>query len=228
MLPEASQARKAVWDAVNPHTGQRRINEAFPRELRESTRETDMAIRFKSGSLWQLVGSDNFNSLVGSPPIGVVFSEFALADPQRWGYLRPILAENGGWALFITTPRGRNHAATFYEAAHQDPTWFSEQLPATDTSGLHLGPARNRAPRAVAGIRARRWRGAVSAGVSGLFRRRRHGVVLRQPDGGGREGEADHEGAARCAVAGAYGVGSGDRRCDGDLVRAARGSGNPR
>jgi len=133
MLPEANQARKAVWDAVNPHTGQRRINECFPRELRESTRETDMAIRFKSGSLWQLVGSDNYNSLVGSPPVGVVFSEFALADPSAWGYLRPILAENGGWALFITTPRGRNHASTFYEAALLDPTWFAEQLPATAT-----------------------------------------------------------------------------------------------
>jgi phage terminase large subunit len=133
MLPEANQARKAVWDAVNPHTGLRRINEAFPRELRESTRETDMAIRFKSGSLWQLVGSDNYNSLVGSPPIGVVFSEFALADPSAWGYLRPILAENNGWALFITTPRGRNHASTFFEAANTDPTWFSEQLPATET-----------------------------------------------------------------------------------------------
>jgi phage terminase large subunit len=133
MLPEANQARKAVWDAVNPHTGLRRINEAFPRELRESTRETDMAIRFKCGSLWQLVGSDNYNSLVGSPPIGVVFSEFALADPSAWGYLRPILAENGGWALFITTPRGRNHASTFFEAANQDDTWFAEQLPATET-----------------------------------------------------------------------------------------------
>lgn len=133
MLPEANQARKAVWDAVNPHTGKRRINECFPRELRESTRETDMAIRFINGSLWQLVGSDNFNSLVGSPPVGVVFSEFALADPSAWGYLRPILAENGGWALFITTPRGRNHAATFYEAARGDDTWFAEQLAATET-----------------------------------------------------------------------------------------------
>lgn len=133
MLPEANQARKAVWDAVNPHTGRRRINEAFPVGLRESTRETDMAIRFKNGSLWQLVGSDNYNSLVGSPPVGVVFSEFALADPSAWGYLRPILAENGGWALFITTPRGRNHAATFYEAAKDDKSWFAEQLPATET-----------------------------------------------------------------------------------------------
>jgi hypothetical protein len=134
MLPEASQARKAVWDAVNPHTGMRRINECFPRELRESTRETDMAIRFTNGSLWQLVGSDNYNSLVGSPPVGVVFSEFALADPSAWGYLRPILAENQGWALFITTPRGRNHANTFYEAARQDDTWFSELLSARETS----------------------------------------------------------------------------------------------
>jgi hypothetical protein len=25
MLPEASQARKAIWDAINPHTGLRRI-----------------------------------------------------------------------------------------------------------------------------------------------------------------------------------------------------------
>ena len=42
MLPETNQERKAVWDAGNPHSGQPRINEAFPRELRE----TDMAIRF--------------------------------------------------------------------------------------------------------------------------------------------------------------------------------------
>jgi CheY-like chemotaxis protein len=42
MLPETNQERKAVWDAGNRHSGQPRINEAFPRELRE----TDMAIRF--------------------------------------------------------------------------------------------------------------------------------------------------------------------------------------
>src|SRR6185312_7019575 len=34
LLPEASQGRKAIWDAVNPHTGKRRIDEAFPREVR--------------------------------------------------------------------------------------------------------------------------------------------------------------------------------------------------
>jgi len=133
MLPEATQARKAVWDAINPHTGKRRIDEAFPVALRETTRENEMFIKFKNGSTWQVVGSDNFDSLVGSPPVGVVFSEWALADPSAWAYIRPILKENGGWALFIYTPRGRNHGATFYEAAKSDPEWFAELLPATKT-----------------------------------------------------------------------------------------------
>ena len=34
MLPEYAQARKAIWDAINPHTGKRRIDEAFPKHLR--------------------------------------------------------------------------------------------------------------------------------------------------------------------------------------------------
>ena len=109
MLPQYSQARKAMWDAINPHTQKRRIDEAFPQEIRRTTRDQEMQIVFKNGSTFQLVGSDNFNSLVGSPPVGLVFSEYALSDPSAWGYLRPILLENGGWAIFNSTPRGRNH-----------------------------------------------------------------------------------------------------------------------
>lgn len=133
LLPEASQARKAIWDAVNPHTGKRRIDEAFPQILRDTTRENEMMIRFKNGSTWQVVGSDNYNSLVGSPPVGIVFSEWALADPSAWAYLRPILRENGGWALFIYTPRGRNHGATTFEAAKDNAEWFAEKLTAEQT-----------------------------------------------------------------------------------------------
>lgn len=133
MLPEANQARKAIWEAVNPHTGKRRIDEAFPHALRAATRENEMFIRFKSGSSWQVVGSDNFNSLVGAPPVGVVFSEYPLANPASWAYLRPILAENNGWAIFIGTPRGRNHFATLMETAERDPHWFAERLTADQT-----------------------------------------------------------------------------------------------
>lgn len=133
MLPEASQARKAIWDAVSPHTGTRRIDQAFPVESRANTRKNDMVIEFKNGSLWRVVGSDNYDSLLGSTPAGIVFSEWALADPNAWAFLRPILVENNGWALFITTPRGSNHAAKTYNLARNDPTWFAQVLSAKDT-----------------------------------------------------------------------------------------------
>lgn len=136
MLPEAAQARKAIWEAVNPHTGKRRIDEAFPVELRETTRENEMFIRFVNGSTWQVVGSDNYNSLVGSSPAGVVFSEYALADPAAWAYLRPILLENGGWAVFITTSRGNNHAKALLDAAKDNPDWFAEVSTARDTGAF--------------------------------------------------------------------------------------------
>lgn len=133
LLPQQNQARKAIWDAVNPHTGRRRIDDAFPKALRDTTRENDMLIRFKCGSSWQVIGSDNYDALVGTPPIGVVFSEWALSNPQAWSLVRPILAENGGWAIFITTPRGRNHAHRMYEMGLKSEDWFSERLVATDT-----------------------------------------------------------------------------------------------
>ena len=128
MLPMANQARKAIWDAINPHTGRRRIDEAFPPELRSVTRENEMFIRFRNGSTWQVVGSDNFNALVGTPPAGIVYSEWALSNPASRAYLRPIIAENNGWQLFITTPRGRNHAHRTFEQAQKTPGAFAQKL----------------------------------------------------------------------------------------------------
>jgi phage terminase large subunit len=135
-LPEYAQARKAIWTAVDPHTGKRRIDQAFPRELRETTSEQEMFIRFVNGSTWQLVGSDRYDSLVGSGVAGVTFSEFALANPAAWGYIRPMLEENNGWAAFITTPRGNNHAKSLYDMAKNDPRWFTEVLSVNETGAL--------------------------------------------------------------------------------------------
>jgi hypothetical protein len=136
MLPQISQGRRAIWSAVNPHTGKRRIDEAFPKEIRESTNENEMFIRFKGGSTWCVTGSDSYDSLVGSPPAGIVFSEWSRANPSSWAYLAPILVENGGWALFITTPLGNNHARSMYTMAKSDPAWFTELSTVADTQAI--------------------------------------------------------------------------------------------
>lgn len=135
-LPEYSQARKAIWNAVNSHTGKRRIDEAFPDALRENTNENEMFIRFKNGSTWQVIGSDRYNSLVGAGVAGVSFSEWALCNPSSWGYIRPMMEENNGWAAFITTPRGRNHAYDMLKMAQSNPKWFAQVLSISDTGAL--------------------------------------------------------------------------------------------
>ncbi len=133
MLPQYAQARKAIWDAVNPHSGKRRIDEAFPVEIRETTNDQEMKIRLKCGSTWQVIGSDNYNSLMGTSFAGIVKSEEALSDPAAWAYLSPILRENDGWVLFISTPRGHNHFEKILKTAQKTEGWYWEISTASDT-----------------------------------------------------------------------------------------------
>lgn len=133
LLPQHNQARKAIWNAINPKTGKRRIDDAFPPEIRKRTLDDEMFIEFRCGSTWQVIGSDNHDALVGTPPVGVVYSEWALSNPQSWSLIRPILLENDGWAVFITTPRGRNHAHRMYEMARDSDDWFAQTLTVEDT-----------------------------------------------------------------------------------------------
>ena len=135
LFPEQAQARKAIWNGID-RQGRRIIDQAFPKALRDRTNpgsSQEMLIRLANGSTWQMAGSDNYDSLVGSNPVGVVFSEWSLAHPEAWDYIRPILVENGGWALFIYTPRGRNHGYSTYLNALAADDWFCELLTVDDT-----------------------------------------------------------------------------------------------
>ena len=140
MLPTAVQGRNVVWEAIDPNTGIRIIDQVWPKELRAKTNESDMKIELKNGSIWKVVGSDNYDRLVGSNPFGVVFSEYSIADPSAWNYIRPILRENGGWAIFIYTPRGKNHGHDLFEMAKGNPNWFAELLTIDDTSRQNGSP----------------------------------------------------------------------------------------
>lgn len=131
MLPSTEQARKVVFSGIGKD-GRRLIDQAYPMEMRQSTNETSMTIKMLNGSVVQMVGSDNYDSLVGTNPLGVVFSEFALADSAAWDYLRPVLVDNGGFAIFISTPRGKNHLYDMYRMAQLDASWYASRLTVED------------------------------------------------------------------------------------------------
>jgi len=134
LLPTYAQGRKIIWDGMDREGF--KFLDHIPQELRQNTNSTEMKITLRNGSIIQVIGSDNYDSIMGTNPIGCVLSEFALQDPRGWDYVRPILRENDGWAVFNSTPRGHNHLYNLYNMAKDNPDWFSELLTVKDTGVL--------------------------------------------------------------------------------------------
>lgn len=137
LLPKYEQARKAVWEAIDK-TGRSILDQAFPDEICLRKLDNRMFIEFHNGSTWQLIGSDNVDTLVGPNPVGVVFSEYSLSDPRARDFLRPILSENGGWEIYNFTPRGKNHAFRLFEMAKNNPDWFAQKVTVDDSNAIPL------------------------------------------------------------------------------------------
>jgi phage terminase large subunit len=134
VLPYANQARRIVWNGM---TGEgKKFIDYFPREIVEKKSEQEMRIHLKNGSVIQLMGSDDPDKMVGANPVGVVFSEYSISDPSAWQLINPILAENGGWALFNGTPRGENHFYKLLLRAQSEGSWFSSHLSVKDTKAI--------------------------------------------------------------------------------------------
>lgn len=135
-FPTYQQGRRILWDGMD-REGFKFLNH-IPESLREKTNSTEMKVTLKCGSIIQVVGTDNYDSIMGTNPLGCVFSEYSLQDPGAWDYIRPILVENEGWALFNYTPRGRNHGFELFEMARKNPEWFCELLTVDDTHSIPL------------------------------------------------------------------------------------------
>ena len=138
VFPEFSSGRRILWDGIDID-GNRIMNKYIPEEIVESRNEQQMRIRLINGSQIVVLGSDNFDStIIGTNAHGMIFSEYALQDSRAWSYAIPILNASNGWALFISTPRGKNHLWELYNVASTTPGWFCEKLTIDDTQHVPL------------------------------------------------------------------------------------------
>ncbi len=134
IFPTYAQAKKAIWDTIT-NDGMR-VLDYIPQEIIESSNSQELKIRLKNGSLFQLIGSENYNLLMGTNPYGVVFSEYALQNPKTRDYIEPILAANGGWQIIQSTPRAKNHFWHLYQYALKSDKWFVQKLTLDDTKHI--------------------------------------------------------------------------------------------
>lgn len=134
-LPSYTQAKKVIWDNID-NNGFKMLDH-IPKEIIKGTNGTELKVELINGSIIQLIAADEFSkSGVGTNPIGVVFSEYSITTPNAWRFVSPILAANGGWAIFNFTPRGMNHAHALLQLAKENDKWFSEVLTVTETKVL--------------------------------------------------------------------------------------------
>lgn len=132
LLPTAKQGRVAIFDSIaeNGYSFLSYLPKEYihPDQFKSGSTtgwdKAQMKTRLINGSLIQIHGSDNYDRLVGANASGVVFSEYSLSNPMAWEYISPMIAQTGGFAWFVYTPRGRNHGYDLIEKHKDDPDWY--------------------------------------------------------------------------------------------------------
>ena len=128
IAPTYGQAKRIAWDYLSKFT------QPLDAKLNVSELKSDFF-----GRRIQLYGSDNPDSLRGQYFDGVVIDEIADQDPKIWNeIIRPALADRKGWALFLGTPKGRNHFADFRDRALSSEDWSLLEFKASETGILDV------------------------------------------------------------------------------------------
>jgi len=127
LAPYYSQSKTIAWDYLM------RYSEPF----RVSANQSELWVELFNGAKIRLFGADNPDALRGLYLDGVVLDEYADMKPSVWGaVLRPLLADRGGWAVFIGTPKGHNAFYDIYNTATKQNNWFVRTLRASQTNLL--------------------------------------------------------------------------------------------
>lgn len=130
-FPWKEQGKKALWNGRDKEG--MAFMDHFPKELVAKSSSQEMQKILTNGSLFQVLGTNDPDSIVGPNPVGVVYSEWPIMKEMAWDLVRPILRENGGWAFFNGTPRGMNHAYKMFLMAQKNPKWMAQHLTVEQT-----------------------------------------------------------------------------------------------
>lgn len=124
--PTFMQARQILWDLLKD-----KVRDKLSKNINESRLEVELI----NGSKIILKGLDRPDTLRGVSLSGVVLDEFATARDNMMVWqevIRPALSDQKGWALFISSPKGRDYFYDLYNNAKDTEDWNSWQFTTLD------------------------------------------------------------------------------------------------
>jgi len=117
IMPSYKQAKLMAWDMLKFHA--RDVEGAKPNE-------SELLIKFANGSRVQLFGADKPDRLRGSGFSGLSLDEFSQQPRNIFSeVLSKSLADHVGYAIFSGTIKGKDHLYATFQAAKNDPEWFT-------------------------------------------------------------------------------------------------------
>src|SRR6185437_13837752 len=115
VAPTYRQSKRIAW---------RKLKQLVGPDLVRASREDELEIELRNGSILQLHGSSNADNLRGTGLDAIVLDEYAQMGPEVWeAVVRPMLSDRKGRALFIGTPAGYNAFYDLYVAAGPKNVW---------------------------------------------------------------------------------------------------------
>lgn len=124
IAPFYRQAKDVAWQYIKDMGG----------NAIEKIRESELRVELVNGAWITLYGADNPDTLRGLYFDGVVLDEYGDCRPSLWAeVVLPTLADRKGWAIFIGTPKGRNHFYQIYQRSLSSSNWLNMTLKASDT-----------------------------------------------------------------------------------------------
>ena len=132
IAPTFEQAKRLVWDPLRRIAGY-----AEQGGLIEWYHENTAQCRLINGRKIFVSGSDNPDALRGDAMAFAVLDEYASMKPFIWKEIvRPALMDAQGGALFIGTPKGKNHFFELYKRTKDAPGWRGWQFKSRDNPFL--------------------------------------------------------------------------------------------
>ena len=125
VAPTLGQAKQIIWDVLLD----------LGREVIASSNVNNQDIMTVNGARIYVRGADRPDTLRGVSLTYAVIDEYADIKPQVWDtIIRASLSDKKGRALFIGTPKGRNHFYDIYQLgeAGTDPEWAAWHFTTAD------------------------------------------------------------------------------------------------
>lgn len=119
VAPTYRMAKQIMWKS---------LQDAIPRKWVMKINETDMTIWLVNGTEISLKGADKADSLRGVGIHFLVLDEFQDMSEETWSQvLRPTLADTGGHAIFIGTPKAYNYLYELYKLGNRGEYYHDEK-----------------------------------------------------------------------------------------------------